>query len=260
MTQSVTFQGEARGEQGPTPAAIPGPLAHDGLWPPIVRRLWKRAQAVRRPFVMHRHRRLVIETVCNEPMIVLPDVFNPTLFRSGEILVRALNGVPVPLGNVLDMGAGAGAAAVFAARRGGRVVAVDINPAAVRCVRLNALAHGVEERVETRLGDLFAPVAGERFDLVLFNPPYFDGEPADMYDHAWRATDVVPRFLAGLAAVLTPGGAALVVLSSDADERGFLSTATANNLSVHVVSRRDFIHEIITVYRLTYGDQHDRSV
>ncbi len=232
--------------QNPFPAA--------GRWPTVVRRLWRRAQALRRPFVAHRHRRLVVESVCGEPIIVLPDVFNPKLFRSGEILVQALNGVPAPLGDALDMGAGAGAASVFAARRGARVVAVDINPAAVRCVRLNALAYGVEERVDTRMGDLFAPVAGERFDLVLFNPPYFDGEPADMYDRAWRGTDVVPRFLAGLAAVLKPRGAALVVLSSDADERSFLSAADVNHFHVHVVWRRDFIHEIITVYRLAHGE------
>ena len=256
-TRMVTAQGETEEAHVSASAA---PVPHAGRWPTLVRSVWKRAQTLRRPFVAHRHRRLVVETVCGQPIIVLPDVFNPKLFRTGEILVQTLNALPAPLGDVLDMGAGAGAASVFAAGRGARVVAVDINPAAVRCVRLNALAHGVEDRVETRLGDLFAPVAGERFDLVLFNPPYFDGAPADLYDHAWRSTDVVPRFLAGLAAALTPGGASLVVLSSDADEPGFLRLAGANALHAQVVGRQDFIHEIITVYRLTPGDQHDCSV
>ena len=256
-TRVVPAQGEARQAKE---AAFVAPLPHTARWPSLVSRLWKRAQLVRRPFVAHRHRRLVVETVCGAPIIVLPDVFNPKLFRTGEILVQALNALPTPPSDVLDMGAGAGAASVFAARRGARVVAVDINPASVRCVRLNALAQGVEDRVETRLGDLFAPVAGERFDLVLFNPPYFDGEPADLYDHAWRSTDVVPRFLGGLAAVLRPGGAALVVLSSDADERGFLRLAGANALRVEAVSCRDFIHEIITVYWLMPGDEHDCSI
>ncbi|MFN8472663.1 MAG: methyltransferase [Anaerolineae bacterium] len=244
-------------------AVTPQATAHltgVGPWPSVLRRLWKRAQALRRPFVAHRHRCLVIETVCGERIIVLPDVFNPKLFRTGEILVQALNDLPAPLGAVLDMGAGSGVASIFAAQRGARVTAVDINSAAVRCVRLNALAHRVEDRIDARLGDVFAPVAGELFDVVLFNPPYFDGEPADMYDHAWRSTNVVPRFLAGLASVLKPGGAALVVLSSDADERGFLRLAAANALSVEVISRRDFIHEIITVYRLTCREQHDRTV
>ncbi|MFN8497667.1 MAG: class I SAM-dependent methyltransferase [Anaerolineae bacterium] len=255
--QLVTTQSETRPGRVHAMATL---HPRSGPWPPLVRRLWTRAQALRRPFVAHRHRRLVVETVCGERFVVLPDVFNPKLFRTGEILAQALNDLPAPPAVVLDMGAGAGAAAVFAAQREARVVAVDINPAAVRCVRLNALAHNVEGRIEARLGDLFAPVAGERFDLVLFNPPYFAGRPTDLYDHAWRATDVAPRFLAALAAVLAPGGAALVVLSSDADERGFLATAAANDLRVQVVSRRDFIHEVITVYRLTCENDHDRSV
>ncbi len=58
-----------------------------------------------------------------------------------------------------------------------RVVAVDINPAAVRCAQINALLNQLEQRIEVRRGDLFAPVAGERFDLVLFNPPFLRGAP-----------------------------------------------------------------------------------
>ena len=73
------------------------------------------------------------------------------------------------------MGTGSGVCAVFAARHAHRVVAVDINPGAVRCAALNALLNHVEARIEVRQGDLFAPVARERFDLVLFNPPFFVG-------------------------------------------------------------------------------------
>ena len=39
------------------------------------------------------------------------------------------------------------------------------------------ILHRLEDRIEAREGDLFAPVAGETFDLILFNPPFFRGEP-----------------------------------------------------------------------------------
>ena len=116
--------------------------------------------------------------------------------------------------------------------------------------RINALLHHVEARVDVRAGDLFAPVRGERFDLVLFNPPYYRGRPRDLFDHAWRAEDVVERFAAGLWNALTPGGQALVVLSSDGDSAAFLAAFRANALAIETVVRRDHGNETLIVYSL----------
>jgi release factor glutamine methyltransferase len=146
------------------------------------------------------------------------------------------------------MGTGSGACALFAARRGWRVTAVDLNPEAVRCARINALWNGLEAAVEVRQGDLFAPVAGERFDLVLFNPPFFRGEPRGLLDLAWRGTDVLERFAQGLAAALAPGGRALVLLSTDGDAAGMLRALLASGLAVEVAARRDFGNEVMTLY------------
>src|SRR5258708_40043817 len=81
----------------------------------------------------------------------------------------------------LDMGTGSGVGAVFAARRGFQVVGVDLNPDAVRCARANVLLNGLEERIEIRHGAPFEPVSGERFDLVLWNPPFFRGKPTSPF-------------------------------------------------------------------------------
>ena len=116
---------------------------------------------------------------------------------------------------VLDMGTGSGVCALAAARHARRVVAVDVSPAAARCTRLNAVLNQLEERIDIRIGDLFEPVAGERFDLVLFNPPFLIGAPKDDRDAAWRSEDTARRFAAGLAEPSHSGrhglGAALVV-------------------------------------------------
>jgi SAM-dependent methyltransferase len=75
------------------------------------------------------------------------------------------------VGSALDLCTGSGVQAFLAARHAGRVVAVDINPRALNLaafgVRLNRIAN-----VEFREGDLYEPVAGERFDLIVANPPY----------------------------------------------------------------------------------------
>jgi release factor glutamine methyltransferase len=197
-----------------------------------------------------RYERVVLESVEGLSIVVLPDVFNPKLLRSGEFLVQHLMRQEVlPTGSrLLDLGSGSGAAGIAAAKRGCDVVAVDINPAAVRCTRANALLNDVE--IDARHGDLFEPVAHERFDVVLFNPPYYRGTPADALDHAWRSTDVIERFAAQLSDHLEPRGSALVVLSSDGERDAFLHSLAVQRFAHDVVSEHDFVNEVMRVYRI----------
>jgi release factor glutamine methyltransferase len=182
-------------------------------------------------------------------VIVLPGVFNGVRLRTGAFLVETVGPDTCPAGGrALDLGTGSGLGAIFAARCGARVVATDVNPEALRCAQLNALAQHVEQRIETRLGDLFEPVRGERFDLILFNPPYFRGTPRGPSDFAWRSPDVFDRFLRDLPAHLTSTGRALVVLSSDGDIVSALLQAT--HLTTRVIRERDLINEVLTVYEL----------
>jgi release factor glutamine methyltransferase len=128
------------------------------------------------------------------------------------------------------------------------VVGVDLNPAAVRCARINVMLNQLEARVEIRSGDLFAPVEGDRFDLVLFNPPFFRGTPADRLDLAWRATDVLERFAGGLRGAISPTGEALIVLSTDGEWRAMLAALEASGFATRPIATRDFGNEIVTVY------------
>ncbi|MFQ5343207.1 MAG: methyltransferase [Anaerolineae bacterium] len=215
-----------------------------------VRSLWRHLLRWRfLLFQRHRYDRLVVEEIAGTPILVLPDVFNPKLFRTGEFLVETLDSRLIPPDStVLDMGTGSGVGAVFAARWARRVVAVDINPEAVRCARINALLHQVEDRVEVRQGDLFEPACGEQFDAVLFNPPFFRGEPRNDLERALWANDVVERFAAGLRDHLTPEGHALVILSSDGDVAGFLAACQINNLAADVVAERNLVSETLMAY------------
>jgi release factor glutamine methyltransferase len=217
--------------------------------------LWRRLIGARFWLLdRRRYRSLQLETIGGQPILVLSQVFNPKIFWSGEFLADTLVADPalVPAGaTVLDMGTGSGVGAVFAARRARRVLAVDVNPQAVRSARINALIHHVEDRVEVREGDLFDPVGDERFDRVIFNPPYFAGQPRDVLERAFFATDVVARFAAGLRAHLSPGGQCLLVLASSGDERTLLQAFEPHAFTVEVAARRDARVEVLTLYRLT---------
>jgi len=157
------------------------------------------------------------------------------------------------------MGTGSGIGAILAAQQASRVVAVDLNPAAVRCARINAMLNGVEDRVEVREGDLFAPIGSEQFDVVLFNPPYYRGQPRDAVDLAWRSPDVVERFAADLQRHLRPGGYALIVLSSDGEATTFLQSFQEQGLSVAALAKRDLINETLAIYRLSPSAAERRS-
>jgi HemK-related putative methylase len=204
-----------------------------------------------RLFQRHQHAYLLLEEVAGRPILLLPEVFNPKLFRTGEFLVRALDQRLIPAGStVLDMGTGSGIGAICAARWAQRVVAVDVNPSAVRCARINVLLNEVEERVEVRQGDLFGPVAREQFDVVLFNPPFFLGEPRGSLEGALWAVDIAERFAAGLRAHLVPRGYALLVLSSDGDVAGFLEAFRENSFSYTLVAESNLLNETLMLYRV----------
>ena len=226
------------------------------------RRLSRFGNSLQRPFLRRRLGKVVLEHVDGVPLIVLPEVFNPVVFRTGALLGRTVASSPAATPNTasntasraLDLGTGSGVGAVFAARRGYRVVAVDVNPEAVRCVRLNALLNGLDGRIEARQGDLFAPVAGETFDLILFNPPFFRGAPRNALDHAWRGTDVLERFAAGLPGALAPGGTALLLLSTDGDGDALLAALRAQGMAVDSAARRDFGNEVVTIHAVRRPD------
>jgi release factor glutamine methyltransferase len=75
---------------------------------------------------------------------------------------------------VLDLCTGSGAVAVALAKElpAATVVATDISIEAVAIAKANVERNGVADRVTVRVGDLFAPVQGEQFDLIVSNPPY----------------------------------------------------------------------------------------
>jgi SAM-dependent methyltransferase len=76
-----------------------------------------------------------------------------------------------PVRRALEIGCGCGFQALLLARHAGEVVATDVNPRALEFGRLNAELNGIRN-ISWRLGEGFEPVRGERFDLVVSNPPF----------------------------------------------------------------------------------------
>jgi release factor glutamine methyltransferase len=176
-------------------------------------------------------------------VVTLPGVFRP---RSDSwLLARHLCANLRPGATVLDLCTGSGVIAVAAARAGaGAVTAVDVSRRAVLTARLNARLNGV--RVRAVRGDLFAPVAGERFDAIVSNPPYVpaatDRLPTYGRARAWDAgrdgRALLDRICDHARAYLRPGGLLLLVHSSLLGLEPTLEALRAHGLAADVAVRQ----------------------
>ena len=133
---------------------------------------------------------------------------------------------------LLDLGTGSGCIGVTLARLRpkARVVATDVSEAALAVARSNAARHGAV-RIDFRLGDCYAPVGDEIFDLIVSNPPYvadFDPhlaqgdlrfEPEQALTSGVDGLQLIRRIVAGAPARLRPGGWLLLEHGYDQAER-----------------------------------------
>ncbi|CAL9405677.1 Release factor glutamine methyltransferase [Streptomyces sp. enrichment culture] len=152
--------------------------------------------------------------------LVPPGVYAPQ--EDTDLLVGALLNEPLPHGaHVLDVGTGSGALAIEAARRGTRVTAVDVSWRAVCTTRLNARLARLP--IAIRRGNLFTPVRGESFDLILANPPYVPTPDKDRaaprgaarsWDAGRNGRLILDRICREAPTLLRPGGVLLIVHSA----------------------------------------------
>ena len=113
----------------------------------------------------------------------------------------------------LDVGTGCGVHALLAARHAASVVATDVNERALCLTRINARLNGLT--VETRVGSLFEPVAGERFELIVSNPPFVVSPASELlFRDAGLGRDELSRQVTErLPDLLEAGGHASVLAS-----------------------------------------------
>jgi release factor glutamine methyltransferase len=179
----------------------------------------------------------------NEPVFlegyagVLEGVARPATFDVNGLTIDAPSGVYSPhgtsstrfmldhffalgldrsAGRVLEMGCGAGAIALHAARFGSIVSACDIDPVAVDATRRNAEQNGLN--VDVRQSDLFSAFADdEQYDVIIFNQPFFHLN-REIGEHERTLSDFGGRlhekFMAGARKHLAPGGRLVVAYSN----------------------------------------------
>ncbi len=117
-----------------------------------------------------------------------------------------------PVELALDLGTGCGVQALLASRHAGRVIATDVSGRALDVARVNAAINGIEN-VELRGGNLFEPVAGERFDLIVANPPFvISPETSHVFRDSDLPGDAISELVVGGATELLARGGHATIL------------------------------------------------
>ena len=145
--------------------------------------------------------------------------------------------------SILDMGTGSGILAILAAQKAKEVIAVDINPYAVRCTKVNAKQNRLQDKIVCVQADLFSAFRGVKFDLVLFNAPYLpseEGEACSWIERSWTGgasgRDVIDRFISDVPQFLLADGRVLLMQSTLAGVQETLERFEARGFRARVLA------------------------
>ena len=123
-----------------------------------------------------------------------------------------------PVETALDLGVGCGIQTLYLLRHVRQVVATDISARALEFTAFNVALAGVDSaRVQLRQGNLLEPVAGQRFDLIVSNPPFVITPPSvrqaglPLMEYRDAGGPILPALVRGLEDHLNPDGVAVML-------------------------------------------------
>ena len=114
---------------------------------------------------------------------VPPEVFHPGFFFSTQLLLNYIKQLPLQGKRFLEPGCGSGLISIYAAKKGAKVTATDINPIAIEFLKKNSKIN--DTKLTIIQSDLFENIPEQIFDIIAINPPYYKKNPRSAKDHAW---------------------------------------------------------------------------
>lgn len=191
-------------------------------------------------------------TILGNTFDISEKVFNPGYYYTSIYMAKNIKVSPDD--TVLDMGTGSGIQAVTAAQTASKVIAIDINPEAVRHAKINIEANGLKDRISVMEGDLFSPLEKKpAFSVILFTPPYLEGLPRSDFERALFDPEktLIKRFFREAQYYLRQDGYIQMLYSSMADHETALSIARKLGWRSELISRQDTFSERFLIYKIT---------
>jgi release factor glutamine methyltransferase len=182
---------------------------------------------------------------------VPPEVFHPGFFFSTQLLLQCISSFPIEGKKILELGAGSGLISIFAAKKGAKVTATDINPVALKFLKKNKEKNGVE--LEIIHSDLFSDIPRQQFDIIAINPPFYKKKQETINDFAWYCGENGEYFqnlFKGLREYIHNNSIVLMVLSEDCDISMIEKMAAGNGFSLQKIVTKKLIWEYLYIYKI----------
>ncbi|MCX6803993.1 MAG: methyltransferase [Candidatus Diapherotrites archaeon] len=178
--------------------------------------------------------------IFDKRIIVYPTVHSPKYFTDTEFFAGAL---PIKEGErFLEIGCGTGVISLFACVRGAKeVVAVDINPDAVKNTGENLFFHGFGRKSKCLKSDLFSALKGEKFDTIFWNMPFHCGKKENLtmlqraiVDPEYKSFE---KFAKGVKKHLLPNGRVLIGFSKEiGDSKRLRAILEKNKYTLKIIA------------------------
>jgi release factor glutamine methyltransferase len=169
-------------------------------------------------------------------LVIPPAVFHPGFFFSTRLLLRYIASLPLKNKLFLELGAGSGLIALYAARQGAQVTATDINPVAIHSLEMNARSNRIPLTIIK--SDLFTDIPQQAFDTIAINPPYYKKKPQTVADYAWycgEQGEYFQQLFSGLHQYIHAGSVVLMVLCDGCDLDMIKGMALVNGFKLNCV-------------------------
>lgn len=162
------------------------------------------------------------------------------------LLAKVIENLHLRNKQILDMGCGSGFLSILLAKNN-RVTAADIDEEAVKTTEENARKNKAE--IRTIKSDLFSSVK-ERFDIIIFNPPYLpteEGENDKIYSGGTSGRETIQKFINQARNHLNRDGKILLLISSLTSEKEVISLFEKNGFDAKVIAREKIPWEELVV-------------
>ncbi len=202
----------------------------------------------------------------HHPWLAARQPRDPVMYLGADTHYLARATIRKPIRAALDLCSGSGIHTILAAAQAERAVGVDLSGRAVNFGRLNAVLNDAWNAVFLE-GDLFGPVAGERFDLIVANPPFV---PSPVYELTYRdggpsGADVLRRIIASIPDHLAQDGVAHIVTHvAEREGESYLERIrrwlVGANLNMHSLrlGEEDVVDYAVSHVKRTFGERWER--
>ncbi len=154
---------------------------------------------------------------------------------------------------VLDFGTGTGFLAITAALKGAKVIALDINPDAIKCAQFNVMNNKVEDKVECRLSNGFDKIdESERFDIITAGIPWENAHPRDKLEYSVYDPDFQMRqdLFQKAASHLKPNGRIILSYSQRVQLISPINHSHPG-YDYDIIAKKNIVHERYFIYAIT---------